>query len=104
VASTFRDLGTDEADGTDKASGPDANHGGGSGIVTQDRRTGDQQVPAPNASTPTPGHKSSDASECGQLSLLEQMFIPRPDSTAATRTRRWGLYASAERAMRSQHS
>jgi len=71
VASTFRDLGTDEADATDKASCPDANHGGGSGIVTQDWRTGDQQVPAPDASTLTPGHKSSDASECGRLSLLE---------------------------------
>ena len=69
-------LGVDETDGTDKAIGPDPNHGGGSLITTQDRRTGDRQLLAPIASTLTPGDESGDASECSQLFLLGDVHSP----------------------------
>jgi len=87
AASTFRELGVDA---TDKALGPDTDRGGGS-------RTGGQWLPALDASTLPPGHEGYDPGERSRLLLLEPIFIPRPDN-------RWGLYANAERAMRSQHS
>ena len=43
--------------------GPDINHKGSSQTATQDTRNKDQQLPAPNASTSTPGHGSGDTSE-----------------------------------------
>ena len=46
---------------------PDTSHGRGSRIATEDRGTGDQQPPAPNASIQIPGHESGDGSECSQL-------------------------------------
>ena len=85
MVSIFRER-FNETDGTDKAVGPDTNHGGGSGIATQDRRTEDQQLLAPNASTLTPGHESGDESECSRLLLLRPTLIPRPGSAAGTRT------------------
>ena len=97
------DLRVDEADGTDKAIGPDTNHGGGSRITTQDRGAGDQQLLVQNASTLTPGNESGDASECSRLLLLGPMFIPCPDGMARTRTHTW-LCRSAERATRSHYS
>jgi len=56
----------DEIDGTYEAIATGINHGGGSQIATQDTKTRDQQVPALNASTLTPGH---DSGECTQLLL-----------------------------------
>jgi hypothetical protein len=64
----------------------DINRGEGSRVVNQDRGIEDQQLPAPNASTPTPGHEGGDASECDRLLLLGPTFIPRPDSATRTRT------------------
>ena len=92
-----KDHGVDEAGGTDKAIGPDTNHGEGSRITIQDRGTGDQQFLVPNASTLAPGHESGDASECSRLLLLGPMFIPCPDSTARTGTLLW-FCRSAQRA------
>lgn len=49
---------------------PDTNHGEGSRVANQDRTIEDQQLPAQNAPTLTPGHKGGSASECGRLQLL----------------------------------
>ena len=49
--------------GAERKGDSNINHRGGSVIATQDRRTGDQQHPATNASTTTPGHEGGDASE-----------------------------------------
>ena len=60
----------DEADGTDSTIAPDLNHGGdggGSRITNHDGRVEDQRLPAPNASTPTPGDERVNTSERGQL-------------------------------------
>ena len=42
---------------------PDASLGGGSQIANQDRGIGDQQLPVPNTSAPTPGDGGDNASE-----------------------------------------
>ena len=57
----------DKTDGTDEAAGSDINHRVDFRIPTQDRRIGDQQLPAPNPSILTPGHESDDTSECSRL-------------------------------------
>ena len=61
------DLQVDEADGIDSTMAPDINRGDGSQTVTQDRRLANQQLPASNPSTSTPGHcEGGNASECGR--------------------------------------
>lgn len=45
--------------------GPDADRGGGSGVAKQDKRIGNQQLPAPNVTTPTPRHEEGDTCKCG---------------------------------------
>ena len=45
---------------------PDTNRGGDPQTANQDGRIENQQLPAPNASTPTPGHEGGDSSECGR--------------------------------------
>ena len=53
--------------GADSTTAPGINHGRGSQVASQDGRVENQQLPAPNASTVTPGHDGGDsASECGQ--------------------------------------
>ena len=52
------------SDGADPTMAPDTNHRGGSRIVDQDRRIGDQQLPTQNVSTLTPRQGGGDASEC----------------------------------------
>ena len=61
------DLRADKADGADSTMVPGINHGRRSQVASQDGRVEDQQLPAPNTSTLTPGHEGGDsASECGQ--------------------------------------
>ena len=52
-----------ETDGADLTTTPDTNHGGGSRIAKQDGRNENQQFPAPDVSTLTPGHEGGDPSE-----------------------------------------
>ena len=58
-----KDLRVDEADGTDSTTGPDIIHGGGSPMANRDGRIEDQQLPAPNASTLTPGQGTGNPSK-----------------------------------------
>ena len=104
MVSTFRDIRGDETDGTDNSVEPDINHRGDSQIVNRDRITGDQQPPASDTPTFTPGPDGGDPSECSWLSLSGLVFITHPDSTAWTRTHAWGPYENAERTTLSQHS
>ena len=61
------DLRADKADGADSTIVPGINHGRRSQVASQDGRVENQQLPAPNTSTPTPGHDGGDlASECSQ--------------------------------------
>jgi hypothetical protein len=61
-----KSLKADETDGTDSTVAPDTNHAGGSQTANQDERIMDQQLPAPNAPTVTPGDEGDDALGSGQ--------------------------------------
>ena len=60
------DLRADKADGTDSTIAPGTNYEGSSRIANQDQSV-DQQLPAPNPSTPIPGHDGGNASEYRRL-------------------------------------
>ena len=60
-------ISADDAYEIDSTMAPENNHGGGSRIANQSGRIGDQQLPAPNTSTQTPGHGGGDASVCGRV-------------------------------------
>ena len=62
-----RKISADKAGGADSTMAPGINHGKGSQVTSQDGRVENQQHPAPNTSTLTPGHDGGDStSECGQ--------------------------------------
>ena len=62
-----RKVSADKVDGTDSTMAPGINRGRGSQVASQDGRVDNQQLPAQNTSTLTPGHDGGDsASECGQ--------------------------------------
>ena len=77
-ASFEKDLRADKIDEADSTTAPGTNRGGSSRIAnrSQDRRTGDQQLPAQNASTPTPGQSGGDTCECSWPQLSGQTFTP----------------------------
>ena len=62
-----KDLRIDSTDGTDWTIAPGTNHGGGSQVADQDRRSADQQVPVRDGSPLTPAHDSSNPSEYGPV-------------------------------------
>ena len=62
-----RKISADEADETDSRPWhPDVNRGGGSRIASQGKRTGDQQLPAPDASTLQDGGDPHDPVQSGR--------------------------------------
>ena len=79
--------------GADGAAGSDINHRVDSRIPTQDRRIGDRQLPAPNASTLTPGHESGDTREGSAGAQSEQLgrsdpVLPSDEWDSNTRDQR----------------
>ena len=98
-ASFEKDLRADKIDEADSTTAPDTNRGGSSRIANrrQDRRTGDQQLPAQNASTPTPGQSGGDTCECSWPQIGTDVY-PRLESATRTRSYTWRLRRSAERA------
>ena len=69
-----RQISTDKADETDPTMEPDTSYREGPRIVNQGGRIENQQRPAPNVSTLTPGHGGDDASERTWLQLSGPMF------------------------------